>query len=65
MEALGMIDSIDVAADLVPVADVTRPVAEDAGVYAELLPVFERLYGALLPANVTLQDIASRLPLAH
>lgn len=65
MEALGMIDSIEVAADLVPVADVTRPVAEDAGVYAELLPVFERLYGALLPANVTLQDIASRLPLAH
>ncbi|WP_221585321.1 gluconokinase [Microbacterium sp. G2-8] len=65
MQALGMIDSIDVAADLVPVAEVTAPAADDVDVYGELLPVFERLYGALLPANVTLQEISSRLPLAH
>ncbi|MTE22815.1 gluconokinase [Microbacterium sp. ZXX196] len=65
MEALGAIESIDVAADLVPVRDVVEPIAADAGVYGELLPVFERLYGALLPANITLQDIGSRLPLAH
>ncbi|HLS92881.1 MAG TPA: gluconokinase [Microbacterium sp.] len=65
MEALGLIESIDVAADMVPVADVTSPVPHDAEVYAELLPVFERLYGALLPANVTLQEIGSRLPLTH
>lgn len=65
MEALGMIDSIDVAADMVPIAGTTDPADADADVYAELLPVFERLYGALLPANVTLQDIASRLSLTH
>ncbi|WP_156762136.1 gluconokinase [Microbacterium karelineae] len=65
MEALGMIDSIDVAADMVPVADITEPIADDAEVYGELRPVFERLYAALLPANVTLQEIGSRLRLAH
>nr|WP_281069515.1 FGGY-family carbohydrate kinase [Microbacterium amylolyticum] len=65
MEALGLIESIDVAAEMVPARKTTEPIAADAAVYAELRPVFERLYGALLPANVTLQDIGSRLPLTH
>ncbi|HLT68146.1 MAG TPA: gluconokinase [Microbacterium sp.] len=63
MQALGLIESIDVAADMVPVEGVTSPVSEDQAVYEELLPVFERLYAALLPANVTLQEIGSRLSL--
>lgn len=65
MEALGMIESIDVAADMVPIEGITEPVHADEAVYAELLPVFEELYDVLLPANEALQQIASRLPLAH
>ncbi|MGO2090890.1 gluconokinase [Microbacterium gubbeenense] len=65
MEALGMIESIDVAADMVPIEGTTEPVPADAAVYAELLPVFEELYDVLLPANEALQQVASRLPLAH
>ncbi|WP_119698571.1 gluconokinase [Microbacterium halotolerans] len=65
MEALGMIDSIDVAADLVPVADATNPDVDEAGVYEELRPVFEALYDALLPANTALTELGARLPLAH
>jgi gluconokinase len=38
-------------------------VGEDQAVYEELLPVFEQLYTALLPANTTLQEIGERLSL--
>lgn len=65
MEALGIIESIDVAADMVPIEGITLPTAADEGVYAELLPVFEELFDVLLPANEALQEIASRLPLTH
>ncbi|WP_029149260.1 gluconokinase [Microbacterium indicum] len=65
MEALGLIDSIDVAAELVPVESVVTPREEDAEVYAELRPIFDRLYTALLPANVTLQRIGQNLPLRN
>jgi gluconokinase len=50
MEALGMVASFDVAADLVHIAEVHRPEPDAAAVYAELLPVFGDLYDALLPA---------------
>lgn len=65
MQALGMIESIDVAAEMSPVEGVTEPGSDDAAVYEELLPVFEQLYTALLPANTKLQEIGSRLPLSR
>src|SRR4051794_31264818 len=55
MEALGLVPSFDVAADLVHIAEVHRPDAEAAAVYAKLLPVFGDLYDALLPAFRILQ----------
>jgi gluconokinase len=55
MQALGLVDSIDVAADLVQIADVVEPDADDAAVYAELLPTFAALYDQLEPAFGALQ----------
>ena len=55
MQALGLVDSIDVAADLVQIADVVEPDADDAAVYAELLPTFAALYDQLAPAFGALQ----------
>jgi gluconokinase len=63
MEALGLIESIDVAADLLPVARRVAPRPADAAVYATLLPVFDQLYGALQPAALRLRELAPSLPL--
>ncbi|MGI6879361.1 gluconokinase [Microbacterium sp. gxy059] len=63
MEALGLIESIDVAADLVPVRDTITPQEHDAQIYAELRPVFERVSAALLPADIVLQELQTRLSL--
>jgi gluconokinase len=49
MEALGMVDTIDIAADLVHVDDIVEPDAGEAATYAELLPTFGALYDALEP----------------
>jgi gluconokinase len=43
MEALGIIDSIDVAADHIRIADVVAPDEQAAATYQELLPRFEEL----------------------
>jgi gluconokinase len=64
MEALGLIESIDVAADLVPVATQIRNRPADAAVYATLRPLFDELYDALLGANLRLQRLAPSLPLS-
>jgi gluconokinase len=58
MEALGIVASFDVAADLVRIAEVHHPEPGAAAVYAELLPVFGDLYDALLPAFRALGRIA-------
>jgi gluconokinase len=50
MEALEMIPSVAVAADLVAVEDRLVPAAEDAAVYAEVIDVFADLYDQLGPA---------------
>ena len=50
MEALGLIDSIDRAADLVALDERVQPGAEAAASYAGLLPVFASLNDALAPA---------------
>ncbi|GAA3652180.1 gluconokinase [Microbacterium marinilacus] len=63
MQALGLIESIDVAAQMIPVSTRVRPEPAEAAVYATLLPLFDQLYDALLPANARLQKLAPSLPL--
>lgn len=50
MEALGMIDSIERAADLVQIERTAEPDAEAAALYAEARPLFAQLYDNLTPA---------------
>jgi gluconokinase len=65
MQALKMVDSIDVAADLVKIKDVVRPNAGSAATYASLRPVFAELYDALIPTFTTLRRLAPLLPAAE
>jgi gluconokinase len=60
MEALGMVESIERAADLVRIDTVSEPDPDAAAVYAELRPLFEGLYGALTPAFRALADTEQR-----
>lgn len=60
MRALGLIDNLDVAADLVRIEETLAPEPRAAAVYRELLPVFERLYDALVPAFTELRDVERR-----
>jgi gluconokinase len=50
MDALGLVDGIDRAAELVGIDDVVEPDAGAAEVYADLLPTFASLCDALAPA---------------
>ncbi|WP_225753414.1 gluconokinase [Actinotalea sp. Marseille-Q4924] len=63
MEALGMIETIDVAPELLEMGESVEPEPEAAEVYARLRPVFAGLYHALEPAFVQLRELA--LPLEH
>jgi gluconokinase len=63
MQALGLVDSIDVAADLVRIDDTVRPDAAAVGVYAALRPVFAELYDALVPTYRSLRRLAPQLPI--
>jgi gluconokinase len=63
MQALGLVGSIDVAADLVRIQDTVRPRAGAAGVYASLRPVFAELYDALVPTYRSLRRLSPQLPL--
>jgi gluconokinase len=60
MEALGMVESIDRAADLVRIERVVDPDPAAAALYAELRPVFEGLDDALTPAFRALADTERR-----
>jgi gluconokinase len=62
MEALGLVASIDVAADLVRIEEVVEPRADDAEAYARALPVFAGLYEALEPAFLALRELATHEP---
>jgi gluconokinase len=64
MQALGIVESIDVAADLVQIHETVRPNPAAAGIYATLLPLFAELYGALVPTFTSLRRLAPGLPLA-
>jgi gluconokinase len=50
MDALGLVDGIERAAQLVHIEHVVEPDEDAAGVYADLLPTFAALYDALAPA---------------
>jgi gluconokinase len=63
MQAIGLIDSVEVAADLVKIEDVVRPDASSAARYADLLPVFSALYEALEPTFLALRRLAPSLPI--
>ena len=59
MQALELVESIDVAADLVRIEEVVEPRTDDAETYARALPVFAGLYEALEPAFLALQELAT------
>ena len=65
MEALGMVPSVEVAADLVTVESRVAPDPAAAGVYAQLRPVFTDLYTALVPTYTALRRLAPALPVEH
>ncbi|MEU7797988.1 gluconokinase [Micromonospora arborensis] len=62
MQALGLIPSIDVAAELVRIEETVRPDPAAAATYAALLPLFAELYDALVPAFTSLRRLAPGLP---
>lgn len=57
MTALGMLDSLDRAAELVTLTHVERPDADEAEAYARLLPHFEAAQAALAPTSAALIDL--------
>jgi gluconokinase len=61
MRALGLVDSLQVAADLAPVTAVDEP-SDAAAVYARLLPLYDELYEALDPSFTALATLAAELP---
>lgn len=62
MQALGIVSSIDVAAELVEIESTVRPQPAAAATYASLRPVFAELYGALSPTFVSLRRLEPGLP---
>ena len=62
MEALGLIDSLEVADELVHIRETVRPDPSAAATYASLMPVFSNLYEALLPTFVSLRRLGPSLP---
>ncbi|MFU8870433.1 gluconokinase [Micromonospora sp. SL4-19] len=62
MQALGLIESIELAADLVKIDETVRPDPAAAATYAALLPLFSELYEALVPTFASLRRLAPSLP---
>ncbi|MEH0980877.1 gluconokinase [Micromonospora sp. CPCC 205556] len=62
MQALGLIPSIEVAADLVEIDETIHPDPAAAATYAALLPLFSELYDALVPTFISLRRLAPGLP---
>jgi gluconokinase len=62
MEALGMVGSIDVAADMVKISDRVRPDPAAAAVYRSMQPIFAELYDALVPTFRSLRRLGPSLP---
>ncbi|MDM4722654.1 gluconokinase [Micromonospora sp. WMMA1363] len=62
MEAIELVASIDVAADLVEIEQTAYPDPAAAATYASLLPLFSGLYEALVPTYQSLRRLAPGLP---
>lgn len=62
MQALGLVESIDLAADLVRITDTVTPDPAAAAIYASVRPVFSELYQALAPAFTSLRRLTPSLP---
>jgi gluconokinase len=68
MEALGMVGSIDLAADLVRIESTLEPDPASADLYRQVRPVFGNLFDALAPTFAELRRLAPTLaqhPSAH
>ena len=63
MAAIGMLDSLDSAADIVQVTHVERPDLGEAETYARLMPIFDDAFDALATTFAELAKAADRLPL--
>ncbi|MER7419397.1 gluconokinase [Micromonospora peucetia] len=61
MQALGLVPSVDVAADLVHIESTAYPDPAAAATYAALLPLFSELYDALVPTFTSLRRLAPGL----
>jgi gluconokinase len=61
MEALELVDTIELASELVRIDHIQRPDPASAATYAMLRPVFSALYDALSPTWSTLRRIAPEL----
>jgi gluconokinase len=57
LQALGLIDDIGVAADLVIITEVVHPDPSSAATYQTLQPIFAGLYDALVPAFTALRAL--------
>jgi gluconokinase len=62
MLALDLVESIDVAADVVRIEDLVEPDPAAAATYAAALPTFAALYDALEPAFRALQHMGAHAP---
>jgi gluconokinase len=62
MHAIGMLADLDAAADLVPIERVEPPDHEEAEVYADVLPIFERAVDGLAEVSGALTALHRTLP---
>lgn len=65
MEALGLVGSVDLAADLVEMDEVLAPDASAASTYARLRPLVTEIYQALVPTFTTLRRLTPGLPVSR
>ncbi|MCW3004694.1 MAG: gluconokinase [Conexibacter sp.] len=61
MEALGIVATIDLAADLIALGEIRRPDPAAAAIYAATLPTFAALNEALAPAFLALRELDRKL----
>ena len=62
LEALGILESIDAAAELVAIGEMIEPDPRAVAAYAALEPVFSALFDALAPAFGALRELEPSLP---
>ena len=60
MDALGLIESIDIAAELITIVETAHPIQVAAAMYLPPRPIVSELDDALLPTFTALADLAGR-----